>query len=482
MSNTPSNNGSSGASGGGLGSGPGGTEFPRLSDEVLLSYVEHTLSESERARVERALAAVPAIRARVEGMIRDRAIIAELAHASAPSDLLARVEMVLERESLLDSAPFALGRASGVRHSGIASGTGSAIGQELARVERESKAIGPIPIGSHVQRVWMSPRVWGAVAASIAFLGVSAAIWFGESITSLMAGDSRRAAKVLSPGDELAANDSGANESEASLLAAGPEAMLMNETPEIDDATHDVGAYLPPLRLAALATSGDTEISLERAAELAREGRLGVRVLVASTFRAERKLQTAANIVTASRSWKLSSDVPQPVLAWARTRADEALRSAPAIEYAMAMDRTQQLVSKVSEIPLPTSLVTPGLTAREPLAAAQESELRESPARGERSTDSARQQSLGSVAADARAMTSATAFVASTTATPEGIGSLRAALASIANGSVVFEELESPVLGAGSDSAERLLWWPRASVHWSSKADVPVSVERVPRP
>jgi anti-sigma factor RsiW len=68
-----------------------------LDEAVLLAWVEDELPEAERARVEAALRARPALLGRLDAIRGDRLTLQSLGEERAPAHLLDSIEQTLER-------------------------------------------------------------------------------------------------------------------------------------------------------------------------------------------------------------------------------------------------------------------------------------------------------------------------------------------------------------------------------------------------
>lgn len=83
---------------------------PNNLDELLSAYLDDELPESERADLERRIAADPEVRARLNSLRRTVELVASLPRRGAPADLLGDLTARAEREQLLGEAESPTGR------------------------------------------------------------------------------------------------------------------------------------------------------------------------------------------------------------------------------------------------------------------------------------------------------------------------------------------------------------------------------------
>ncbi len=88
----------------------------RYDQTVLLAYVEGELSDDQRERVERWMAADPRLRVLLDAMVADRAALRSLPEPAAPAWVMDEVDADLERRMLLDDTPIDAPNAAGEKH------------------------------------------------------------------------------------------------------------------------------------------------------------------------------------------------------------------------------------------------------------------------------------------------------------------------------------------------------------------------------
>ncbi|MFN0012003.1 MAG: hypothetical protein ACKVS8_10205 [Phycisphaerales bacterium] len=272
------------------------TSLPsNLTEADVLDFVEGgDISPQVLARIEAALVADPAFEALVQGMRSDRAPLMALAAAKAPVGLLESVEALLENEDLA-----------------------SVVGVEHA-------ASGPVPVvvlRSQTPGVLarIGPARTLAAAAACAFVAGAAWLTLGpasNSASRLIALDSRTArdlaatqphnegVRVATEAPQLARSDSPTAARGSSLNAhalevssSGPDdaAGAAADSVALAESTAQFVGPVPPDQNAdASAQSQPWGMSLARAAELAREGRLIIEVRSTETDRTQLRLDGLA--------------------------------------------------------------------------------------------------------------------------------------------------------------------------------------------
>jgi hypothetical protein len=85
-------------------------------DELLSSFMDGELSPRQRTEVQRMAAHDPQVARRLQQLQNCRTLYASLPVAKAPSDLLDQIKASLERHSLLQRQPVAVGRSLGAWH------------------------------------------------------------------------------------------------------------------------------------------------------------------------------------------------------------------------------------------------------------------------------------------------------------------------------------------------------------------------------
>lgn len=369
-----------------------GRKISPLSEELLLDWVDGRVSP-KRAQELADQSGRPGLQERVAQMQANRRALQGLPDERAPAVLMERVLAALERDSLLGDgverghddalAPIMFSERAHHRRTSSWVRYAMAAGLLLMVGGGAYVAIRPGTVANH--------RVAGKIAAEAAPMSVRT----GEvPRTAVAAADTGN--EIPSPPAPPANT---AKRSEQSVAAAPVEF---------------VGPVIPPINVA-------------RASELAREGRLMVRVRVANSSQA----RSLAGLGSRDRGWRMRTDVPaQTVAALAKVVANEPHFS-------------------------------PTLMARETLEDAM--------------------PLLGPAAARTVAMPDplrgASTYVLDVADSAEALEIAKADLSAKA-ASVEFAELGDAGDSAAANSPADVLWWTQNPAAWEPRIRVPVLVER----
>lgn len=225
----------------------GGTYNPQIDERLLLAYVEGELTADQRRGLLAAMEADPAQRERLEAMRRDRAGLRAIPDEPVPAGLLAAVADALEREAILaenpSPAPETPARSQPTRHR-------------------------------RPMSLWVGPL---AAAAAVALIG-------GVALLQLLEG------RVDGAGGEVELPELAMSDPEAASDPVAGEMLALRGEASVADEGEARAAAAPGEVEARLARAEATEpawvaepVDAERAAELAREGRLVMRVRVTRT-------------------------------------------------------------------------------------------------------------------------------------------------------------------------------------------------------
>ncbi len=239
---------------------------PGLDEHMLLAWVEDQLPAQQRARVEEALRARPALLGRLDAMRSDRHTLRSLGEERAPAYLMESIEETLERDALL----------------GLASGQDLLRSPPVSTVVVRRPALGVMAfIGSRAGR-----RL--ALAAAVALVA-GAAVWLGPQLLS----------PAPAPREPVMI-------AQSELEAQAPEAAHPVEPAPPAPEPVIAAAPEPPAH-SAIELPGPAPMRLDRAVALAAEGRLAIRVGVE---RYDIAMQRVAQLVErpGRRGWRLGRD------------------------------------------------------------------------------------------------------------------------------------------------------------------------------
>lgn len=369
-----------------------------VGEEQLLDWIDGRLSPAEQARLV-ASSGRAGLEQRVRQMRANKRALESVGVERAPSELMERVVAALERDALL----------------GLSEGLPA---EELA----------PIQITDHV-RAGRSDR-WSRVMPGLA-LAAGLVLLVGGGLywsTLLFAPPVKKTTGDVALADRGAAPAAVVPGETAMKMASGAEATI--EPLAVADATTADPTPSPVVEAAP--------ITPERAVELARQGRLAIRV-VSKDARNLGVVETMGN-GKGTRPWRLRKDVPPEVTA--------AVASAP-----------------------PPGFVGPMMAASHPVSMASVI----GPLVGPRAAFNV---------APARVLTANGTSILGTylldVPTDElSLGSISTLLSSRLKAEVRFEELGEPVNTGAADEADDLLWWTQSPQQWSPRSSVPLVVEEL---
>jgi hypothetical protein len=383
---------------------------------------------------------------RIVQMQRQRDVLRALKEDKAPADLRDRVLAALERDALVGLAADADANGS-VQIPRDRMGLGEE-GGVLARIGAFSKA--------------HAPRL--AMAAGLLLL-VGGATYFG----SIFWRESTRPTVPYDPSGTTQATREGATTGEAGAGATGSSAIAMNDgsgvdsdpAPQTDDPALALSSGEASEPLAGMRRAGPSRadrpdfraerdsapiipVSLDRAVELAREGRLAIRVQ-AKELRGLALVERSGASPTPERQWRMSTDVSPATLASVLPAVlPEARRS--------GLDRAMFATAMVSPLVGPGAAITT-LTPR---------------------------FGAGSVNAstpiDAMLARVSASYMLEASGTSKALDLVRTMLRDRLEGAVEFIELPD-ALTPTSLGAKDLLWWTQPSAEWTPRVSVPVVVE-----
>lgn len=368
-----------------------------LSESEILDWIEGRLSGADEARVSQG-AARRGLEGRVRQMQANRHALASVADEKAPAELMDKVMAALERDALL----------------GLASGTPLSDQPPVLKLEPAPRAG-----RSAARRVLDINPARFALAAGLV-LAVGAAAYLGI-VTMLAPG------KPASPGpriDELAIKG----------VEEGPVPVASNENAAARGAPHADESTAPAESQPAALAQAPAPIDTAHAVELAREGRLVMRV-IASNTRGLKRVETMASRGGMAHEWRLVTDVPAGVAAAVAPKDDS--RGRLAMASGQAVYGTD-----------PLRLVGPGaaLAWTSPPTFDRASRVR------------------GTYLVDMPASTDMLKIV-------------RTIFAGATSATVAFEELPEKIEAPRRIEPEDVLWWTQPASRWTARVTVPVVVE-----
>ncbi|MFZ4574273.1 MAG: hypothetical protein ACOYN0_07730 [Phycisphaerales bacterium] len=370
-----------------------------VTEEQLLDWIDGRLSAEDGRRLAEA-SGRPGLELRVAQMRANKRAMAALGAVRAPADVQARVIAALEREALV-----------------------------------RGQAPDPIPISSVIFETesrpsrWMhSPRVPLALAAGLLLAG---------SVGLYLMTTSRRPSSPV-PGPIASSTDATeSREGGATPFASSPvpdpdvieQAVRVAHAPDAD-----VPGFVDAEPPRTLAASRPRPVDETRAIELAREGRLVMRVVAADTKQLA-SLTSDARRSRPGREWRLDSAVP-PALARAVAPANVPFGLGSRAEFANASADAVRLLG-------PRAMLTWPVAAMSDRASRVEG-----------------------------------TYLAEVPMQESALRALTSLFAERLDAKVVFEELASPVAIPARLDAETALWWTRPSGRWRERVSIPIVVER----
>jgi len=369
---------------------------PPLNEEQLLDWVEGRLSPADEAFLARSSGRVGLVE-RIGQMQANRRSLQDLGAERAPPELMERVLAALERGTLLDAPAV---EAPPTLHL---------------------PARRPRP-----RRRWDAMLPGLAMAAGVALLVAGGAYWGNLLLTP----------STVSPsGGPLAA---------ATPTPRGTAPVAIDENTRIASAdrteasgpTAD-GAASPltsTLALAEPTPRGPIIVDAARAIELAREGRVVMRVLAKDIGGLAQIEQSAAS--RTPRAWRLTRDVPATVMAAVMPAALTLQAGAPMLAAAHTLQAALPLVGPGAAITWPRAV------AMDPIARVRGTYLVNLP-----DSDAA-------------------------------LATVRAVFADRCRAGIVFEELAAPVATPAQVDPDSLLWWTQPASAWARRITIPIVVEQ----
>ncbi len=387
----------------------------RPNEETMLAWIEGDLSPGEMARLERDY---PKAAFEVRLMRGDAAALRACAGEAAPSDLASRTIEALQREAM----------------------------RRLVAAEAETPGA---PVRMVFEREPVLARLggWRLALAAMLTLAVGAGVYistrvggprtpnpstdFGPLATTPVPGADASTIAIASP--EASTNTTMRSRGTEPASAEVPSASIaMSRTGSAGEATGGTGE---------VADAGVMESSLaatDRLLALAREGRLVMRVEGASRPLSLVESKAARDT---SKTWRLSKDVPDTVLA----------SLAPVVTNFGSQDSGEPstVIVAAEHMPEPSLPIGPG----------------------------AMKAPLRSIAAASPAP-KATAYYAELSADGETLDRVRTMFATALRGEVEFEVLDTPMPIESPTGVDDVLWWTHSPANWSPRVTVPVVVTR----
>jgi hypothetical protein len=404
-----------------------------VSEEQLVDWIDGALSPEDVRRLA-AESGRADLHDRVGQMQRHRDALRSLNDVQsmrAPANLHDRVMAALERESLVghESVEQELRKLE----QSAPTATTAATQLRLVRDTSDNKA------------AWTTRTPSLALAAGLLLLVVGGAYWTTQMLRSASPHLAKNQ-KMIAKGDASAVDAVAANQNTDAV-----ESTMAAKGSENADAARSFALATPAPNVAPLAAGpAAREVTIDQAVELAREGRLAIRV-VSRDLKGLPKFEQDGAQPKGNQSWQLSRDVPPAVLAAALPATSEASRAfvRASREFGgstMARGSAQPMFSAASLI---TPLIGPGaaVTSLAPAAVASGPSLTAS-------------------------------YLLDMPQTERAFDVIRAVLRDRLKGEVVFAELPDVVPTVARVDAQSALWWTKPSGQWSQRVTVPVLVER----
>lgn len=371
-----------------------------LGEEQLLDWIDGRLNETDQSRLADSSGRA-GLHERVRQMQANKRALGSLAPVKAPPELMERVLATLERDALL----------------GLAKGEA---------VEEHP----PILISTRAASGRWSRAVPGlALAAGLVLLVTGGVYW-----SSLLFTPGPKPAVGPIARTDHAETPLPAPATEPAPIATASRGMTEPSAMKAADAAAPAGAT------SELATTAAAEsVSVDRAVELAREGRLVMRVESKNT-RGLTSLEAMGN-GRGARAWRLRKDVPAAVTA---------------------------SVLAASTATAPSDFVGPVMAASHPTNVA--SLL--APLVGPRAAYNVAPPRVTSRGAEIVGT-----YLLDLPANAASLQSLATTFADKLQGGVRFEELPEPADAPALSDPESLLWWTQPPPQWAPRATVPVVVE-----
>jgi hypothetical protein len=411
-----------------------------VSEDALVDWIDGALSP-EAVRQIAAESGRADLHDRIGQMQRHRAALRSLGDAAggvrAPADMRTRVLAALERESLVGE---------------------ESSGQELRALERAAPAqttpIAQLRISREdgSRATWTSRAPALALAAGLLLLVTGGAYWTMLLARSASPRLTERSG-VVARGEAAAGGDVAGEFASANGTTGATADGLVGER-EGEVATLAMSAAETQGARAANSFAGiaaaapaSRQVAVEEAVELAREGRLAIRV-TAKDLRGLAKLESDGGGPKGNQNWQLSREVPPAVLAAALPATSEASRAFVRAAYgAVAADAPATAMFSTASLVAP--LIGPGAAVT----------------------------SIAPVPVVTGPALSAS-YLLDVPQTERAFDGIRAILRDRLKADVVFAELPESVPTTARADAQTALWWTKPSSQWSPRVTVPVLIER----
>lgn len=376
--------------------GPG-----RWDDAALLALVEGTLDPVDEARLLRALDTDPVVKASVLAMRSDRERLSALSDEPAPAGLLDAVAARLTADAIAAAAREA-------RH-------------------RDQPSI-VVSSYSRPRRSWWADYGVLASAASLALVGTAAIAWLATHSRS----------PISAPLAQAPTPD----------LPPAPLEIARNEPRTSSDAPSDAPVAPAPAELTlAQASPLPAPIDNRRALELAREGKLVIRVVARSPSQAEDQIAALSELGSRrdiARQWNLRADTPSGVVDALRTPETVIGQSLPRWHRPETQGPALASSSEPATPSYPTSPIQSDGQPRADL-------LLPSPTRQVLLADLAQTTSV--------------------------LDALRGLLSDRLGDVEFLEAADALPVGETAPDSDRVLWWTQPASGWAPRSRVPVVID-----
>ncbi len=454
-----------------------------LGDDRCLDLIEGRLSAADEARELGQLP--PEMRRMVELMRRDRTVMMSLGDEQAPAGLISGVMARLEREMLFEEPSEHESRALRDELEQIAPGSGSSRtnvrrGSEPASYPfppAAARSGGPVRSGGQgryalaaglalviggglfmvmtgapmgpMARSWQNELAGGTAGTTAGKTAGGQGGAAGGAQTQAPTNTNTPAAQTPSGADAPvvvaleSTNTNGGGRNGMTTPAAAPTHTVATASTNENaaDLGHaaDVHAGVPTATLAASVAAESGPIGIERAMDLAREGRLAIRIVASDPREA------------AARVGQLAQRKPDPRRMWRLTTADE-----QTTRLATVGIPTRDQVERKRDWDLSFARLMAGEMEMSPPVAIDGTPRR--------------------VAYDPRQ--DGGVFVLDAALTPQALGLVKSTLRASGAGTegrIEFVELDEAT--SPSSSAESVMWWTQPTTSWVARAAIPVVVE-----
>lgn len=389
-----------------------------LSEDQLCDWIDGNLSDEQVSRM-LAASGRSDLNDRVEQMQLQKAALASVPVERAPRDLHDRTLAALEREMLLGAVEEERSSNGSTPSLRLVSDPDAA-SLAKARSERTRKALPGL-----------------AMAAGL-LLVVGGTTYFVAQTISLS--KKPMAAPSIAHSDAKQADTAGATE--LAINDAKPEAAsLMKMEGDAPGASTKRAADTMNSSASREAVFEPVTVALDRAAELASEGRLAIRVMSDDLS----GLKTFEQVGTSGvqKNWRVQKDVPAQVVA-------SVLPAAFPSSHESVMNDPRMLASEI-------------VTPLAGFGAAFGSNI----------------LPINSVPVDSSPISKVRAsYLVTIPATELGLDVLRTTLRNRLRGAVEFIELPAAVTTQAADNARDAMWWTQATSQWTPKATIPLLVAK----